>query len=539
MKYGRIISRIALITMLSLLAVLIPVTPARAAEGIELSPTSGEMGDSVRVLGTDFDPDEGLVWIYFSSDVAVVGDDIDTDVTHYEKQGFADIGAVGETDEGEIDKRFTVPTDLTDGDETVAVVGGKYYVYLAYSDVIVAKATFTVIAPEITLDPEEGPVGTEVDISGTNFGDREDLTIYYDSKEASIEAGDDRTDTSGEFDSLIVIPASAAGTHTIRVEDDGGAFAEADFTVEPAITMSPTSGIVNTSVTVSGNGFSRRGGITITMGNETVANGTADTTGNFNITFKVPANGPGTYSVEASDNEGNKAPKVNFTMEATANLVPTTGNVGTDITVSGTGFKIAGAISVKYDDTQVATTAADASGLFSANFKAPKSTHGEHTIIVSDGTTTKQFAFVMESTPPETPQPQLPMMATKVEQPVTFDWEPVTDPSGVTYTLQIAQGPSFTPLVLQKKDLTTTEYTLSTVEELPPTSKEAPYYWRIKATDGAGNESPWTSPGTFYTGGGSFGVSNIPTRAIVTIGGLLVIFLLVLGFWLGRRTAYY
>jgi len=50
----------------------------------------------------------------------------------------------------------------------------------------------------------------------------------------------------------------------------------------------------------------------------------------------------------------------------------------------------------------------------------------------------------------------LPENDSKAEAITHFDWEEVTDPSGVTYTLQVATSPGFTPssIVLDKDGLT-------------------------------------------------------------------------------------
>ena len=126
-------------------------------------------------------------------------------------------------------------------------------------------------------------------------------------------------------------------------------------------------------------------------------------------------------------------------------------------------------------------------------------------------------------------------LSIQAEQPVHFDWEDVTDPSGVTYTLQIASDKGFASIVLEKKDLTDSEYTITEAEKLEPVSKEAAYYWRVKAIDGAFNESEWTGAGSFYISV-SLAMPDWVKYALFGIGALLFG---LLGFWIGRRTAYY
>ena len=54
--------------------------------------------------------------------------------------------------------------------------------------------------------------------------------------------------------------------------------------------------------------------------------------------------------------------------------------------------------------------------------------------------------------------------------------------------------------LLEKEGFTSSESTLTEEEKLPSRSKEEPYYWRVKAVDGASNESSWTGAGQFYIG---------------------------------------
>ena len=120
------------------------------------------------------------------------------------------------------------------------------------------------------------------------------------------------------------------------------------------------------------------------------------------------------------------------------------------------------------------------------------------------------------------------------EQPVSFDWGDVTDDSlPVTYTFQLAKDKNFTDIVLDE-ELTISEYTMSEEAELESTKKEAPYWWRVKATDGAANVSEWTTPGSFHVGF----VFAMPTWAIYLLIGLGGLLLFVIGFWLGRRINY-
>jgi hypothetical protein len=136
----------------------------------------------------------------------------------------------------------------------------------------------------------------------------------------------------------------------------------------------------------------------------------------------------------------------------------------------------------------------------------------------------------MESQAPPVPVLLLPKVADTAEAKAYFDWEDVTDPSGVSYTLQVASDANFTNIVLEREGLPASGYTLSKEEKLESTGKEA-YYWRVKAVDGARNESEWSSPGLFYVG---FSWTTMPNWVWYILYGLGALLLGVLGFWVRK-----
>jgi len=127
----------------------------------------------------------------------------------------------------------------------------------------------------------------------------------------------------------------------------------------------------------------------------------------------------------------------------------------------------------------------------------------------------------------------LPGTGATVDQPVHFVWQAVSDPSGVTYVLQVARDPNFIILVFQKEGLTASEYTLTEQQKLESVGKNEPYYWRVKAIDGATNESGWALSSPFYVGF-VFELSGWILYTVIGLGSLL---LLAIGYLLGKRLA--
>jgi hypothetical protein len=508
-------------------------------ESISVLPTSVEIDEYVEIEGTHFDDDE-TVYFYFSKESASVGDEIDSDVENYEKVEYAEASS-----SGYVTGYFYVPDELTDGDTDEDVEGGKYYVYATYedSDEIVAKDSITIIATEISVSPTKGTVGTKVTINGAGFEEYETIYIYLGSSDVDIDSGDEETDSDGDFTCSFYVPEAAKGSQTITVEISSDE-AEADFTVEPAIEIDPEDGGVNEQVTVTGTGFSKNGDISITFNGVTQTTGEADSYGSFEATFYVPEVAPGTYKVKADTAEAS------FTISTSVSISPTTtlnspGYVGDEVTISGTGFHPSSEVTITYESTPVvvATTQSDSGGAFSATFEVPASQHGEHTIKATDGTSSVSAKFYVESTAPTTPPPLKPYMDGKAGSRAQFDWEDITtDINGVaekslpiTYELQVATDADFTDIILDKKEIETSEYTLTEEEALEKTSEEIPaYYWHVRAVDAASNASAWTGAAPFRVGF-SFNFPDLSGWLLYALIGVGALVLFFVGFLLGRR----
>jgi hypothetical protein len=171
--------------------------------------------------------------------------------------------------------------------------------------------------------------------------------------------------------------------------------------------------------------------------------------------------------------------------------------VGSELTINGTGFEAGGTVIVTYDDATVATIAADTRGAFQFVFQVPEGQSGEHTITITDGMTEKQIAFTLESDPPPVPALMSPIGGTQVEAQASFDWQDVDDSSPpVSYRFQVASDRDFDTVLLQK-ELNESEYALAAGEALEAVTEDSPYYWRVRAIDGAANESDWPEPASF------------------------------------------
>lgn len=598
MKYSKTLRILGIAIILCLLIVALPTIPAQA-QSVTTNPSSGPVGTFVTVTGTSFTAGDtySVTFAYGTTFARLMATGTVTGTTFTATFGVPAVPRGSYTIQvvttpGNFSSTFAVTPQITLSpssgyvDDTVTVYGsgftaGSVSIYFDTTSVATVTAdasgsfttaTFTVpenergshtvkgrdttgyspdvsftILSKITVTPASGAVGDQVTVSGNGFAANKNVTFFWDNTTLTAEA--DRTNSNGSFtNNTFTIPSTSRGSHTIKAQDASGNSATATFTVGQKIAITPTSGASGTTVTVTGTGFIGNRAITIEYNGvpvtTTPASVSTDANGAFTARFNVPAGLAGTYPVEATD--GTYSYSTNFTATAAATISQTTstaspGYVGMELTITGTGFRPNYDVTITYttESVTLATVTTDDNGDFSVTVTIPPSAGGNHTITVTDNHSTKQFIFVMESQAPPIPAPLVPEEGKKAKAEAYFDWEDVTDDSlPVTYDLQIATDQEFTEtsMVLEQEGLTDSEYTLTEEEKLESVSKEEPYYWRVRAIDAAFNASDWTTPGAFYVG---FQWPELKGWFLYLVLGLSGLILLGIGFWLGRRTAYY
>ncbi|MFZ2145752.1 MAG: IPT/TIG domain-containing protein [Sedimentisphaerales bacterium] len=513
----RFLSRLLIVLVVCLVAIALPAAPAQANGAyITLSPSSGVPGTKVTVYGYNFTAGK---WV-----------DIYYDGTYKE-----DIW----TDDGDFRVTFEVPESCT----------GDHEVFAEDEEGKSDDADFTV-KPGLTVDPEEGPVGTTVTVEGHGFAKSEggiELRYYLNSKDYETKAENILASASGNWTRSFLIPPSARGSHKIDARGDDSSLSavkDATFEVTPGISLSKLSGSVGDNITMTGNGFDagERDIKILFAGEAVVTDIRADDTGYWEESFEVPEMPTGEYSVTAEGERTQDISELSFEIEPDIVLSPDEGHVGMNLTVTGRGFAASKNVVIKYDASQKATASTNAKGSFSGvSFPVPEGIHGAHQVTAKDAANNEATAnFTMESKSPDTPELISPPDGGRVgfigKVRPTFEWSKVSDDSGVYYRLQIATSENVTAAgefvddpIVSVPDIVGTNYTLNATEALP----YGTYYWIVQAVDGAENESGWTAVHSFRAGLlPLWGFIVIIVSIVVLIGAAVYFFLI-------RRRIYY
>jgi len=273
--------------------IVVPL-PTATPSLTSLSSTSGPIGTSITITGNNFRSTQGSSTVTFNG--------VASTPTSWSNTSIA----------------VPVPTGATTG-SVVVTVGGQ-----ASNGI-----PFTVTPKINTLSPSSGAIGASITISGTSFGATQGTsTVAFN--------GITTTPTSWSDTSIVAPVPVGAATGPVVVTVAGNASNGVAFTVIPQISsLSPNSGPIGTSVTISGTNFGA------TQGTSTITfNGTAATPSSWaatTIVAPVPAGattGPVVVTVGGQASAG-----VTFTIIPHINtLSPVSGPVGTSVTIAGSGF---------------------------------------------------------------------------------------------------------------------------------------------------------------------------------------------------------
>jgi hypothetical protein len=267
---------------------------------------------------------------------------------------------------------------------------GIHTVYLVDSTPVQkASATFEVL-PFVRMNPEEGPVGTNVTFNGYGFVASQQIQIRF--KGAVI--GSTAANSVGSWVIAYTIPATPGGGYTFTIEAHDGTnfwpWLLKYFKVTPKISVTPSSGTVRQTIAVNGSGFAKdEDGIKITFDGKVVKEDIyAGVDGSWAAVIAVPAVQNDRYAIDASgtSTRARYVPDVEFTVVPGIWIEPISAYIGDTITVTGGGFALGETgIRIYFDGMDVTPTSITASmtGCWESFFTLPTSTYGSHIVSAS------------------------------------------------------------------------------------------------------------------------------------------------------------
>ena len=423
----------------------------------------------------------------------------------------------------------TIPTDdrgFGTGELTVGLIHGGTYQISANdgSNGAIKPVNFKVL-PSVTLSQSGGMVGDTVELWGHGFASEKPIIVYLD----DVKMTTSETDALGSFpNTRFIFPPCASGKHTILTKDSEGTSVKTLYNINPRVMLNPASGCVGDTIQVSAAGFTAVQNVILSYDGTDMATFPTDARGNINTTFKIPASSDAVHKIKMTD--GLNPVITDITVVPALIISQDNGWVGMGVTLNGTGFRSNNALLAVYDNTKLSGSTIDQKGSFTFTFNVPKSKAGLHNIQVTDGINNRTASFTVESTPPPAPGLLVPAEGDRFTKDARFFWETVSDPSGVTYVIEVADDARFSRPIISQAGMA------QTYLDVPDSAKTLPgksdlYYWRVKAVDGASNIGAWSVTGSFYKGVTVESVmADMPAWtkfALIGIGLLLFVFMVV------------
>jgi len=342
-----------------------------------------------------------------------------------------------ETNEfGSVSKRVTLPDEVTE-------MGYGDYIIYAYDGEGNSAYDYIDIGAVITLDVDEGPVGTVVEIKGAGFAPGEKIgnatgEVYITDGITDVDCaivdvnGGILVDSSGDFKLEIVIPSVDIDDYDTIIVDDGWVLgpnvASADFEIlgEASFEVNPKYGVQGTTINIHGYNFTQIADEEVvlklysTAGAELLDIKTFETEsdGEFEGTFTVPARTSDAYILTCNQTDWSISSETSFRIGMMIVILsPDDGPSGTRVTITGTGFSDGKEWNATFGDLDLITDGdVDGDGNLGVgtipSFYVPSVDPGVYTITVLDIDTeievevefTVTDSTMVELDPPQAPQ---------------------------------------------------------------------------------------------------------------------------------------
>lgn len=368
---------------------------ASALPTLTLSQTSGPPGGAITVSGTGFQPNKSVTLKWACS-----GNDC----------GGQTLGTATADGTGQFsDAPVTIPTTVPAG---AYAIGGSGPVVGTF-----ASTAYSVV-PMVSIAPITGTPGSTVKVNGAGFGAGEQVAIYWNCAKwtcpGATPLGTATAHSNGQFSGFsVTIPSKAIGGAT-AIGANGktsGVFSDATYTVTPALTLSQTSGLPDSTIQISGSGYAPGESVALAWNcNGTdcssapsLGSATTDSNGQFaKVSVTIPADATnGQYTIGGLGGTSGTLAEQTFTVSPALKLSTTSGVPGASVTVSGAGYGANETVTLRWNcasatctsTTILGTTTTDNSGQFSGlAITIPSSAPHGNFVIGGIGATSNAFA---------------------------------------------------------------------------------------------------------------------------------------------------
>jgi len=257
---------------------------------ISISRSTGASGTSVTVTGSGFGAAETGITVTYD------GTPVTTGVTA--------------SSQGTWNTTFSVPASAS-GTHSIRAYGSTTQA------ASMGEVGF-IVGASISISRSTGASRTSITVTGSGFGAAETgITVTYDGTPVTTGV---TASSQGTWNTTFSVPASASGSHSIRAygsSTQAASVGEAGFNVIPAISISPASGYVGTTIKITGSGFSANSTLTFTYDDTEISGeqATTDASGSFIKSISAPKSKTGDHSISAVDTQVKEA-KAIFTIES-------------------------------------------------------------------------------------------------------------------------------------------------------------------------------------------------------------------------------
>lgn len=301
----------------------------------------------------------------------------------------------------------------------------------------------------------------------------------------------------------------------------------------PQVTLIPSTGYVGDNIQLIGSGFIPDQNIIISIDGSSILAYLSGWDGRWQVmsqgdgsfgafppgkvSCSVPNLPGGVHIITAQDDAGDTATG-SITVIPKVTISKLQGAVGVQVATTGSGLQANANLSISFNSAVVSSSNTDAFGAFTQEFTVPAVTDGSYAVKITDGTTTQDFSFSVQSDEPLVPCQLSPGSGSVVSLPLSVAWSyPVS--FGITYDLQVSTDPGFTKVVLEKPGITSKGDTIA--DNMNAVSGGV-YYWRVRAVY-LGREAvgDWSATSTFR-------ISPAHSRWSVIIAGSLAVVVLIM-----------